>query len=201
MISLTTLRRWVRREVALGDAVREVEPLLRGGGPIVGFFQGPRAFLVGRWEGTGFRDPEGRDLDLAECYEARVFCGRGELRWWSDPRSGVGRAAFVSEEERGPAWEAVHLADTVRLEPENRYLLWGQADGPSTGGWAALSEARIGTLRVPAEVSRAGARVCLRSVEYARFEGECSARVVEERFLDLREAEPDPVADEGRGGS
>lgn len=189
---MSRLNRWGRIGISLDEAVRTAVPLLARGGKGVGLFQGVRRYLVGLWNGREFTGPGEKRLDLPDVYEARVFSGEGELRWWNDPRRGCGRAAYVSEGE-GPPWDAVDGRELTRLD-ENVYILWGKTAGPSEGGWTVLHEARIGTLEVPVEVRGTGCRVGLKSIEYVGFDEQGNARVLEERYLGLEDLGVDEEA-------
>lgn len=178
---MSRLKRWGRSGISLDEAVRTAVPFLSRGGAVTGLFQGVRRYRVGSWDGREFVESGGKGSDLTDVYEARIFSRYGELRWWNDPRRGIGRAAYVSEGE-GPAWDAVDGRELTRLD-ENMYVLWGRSAGPSQGGWTVLHEARIGSLEVPVEVRGPGCRVGLKSIEYVGFDEQGNARVLEERYL------------------
>ena len=98
-MSTITLYRYQRSGIAL--AVCLADAFARA--TLIGYAQTPRRLLFGRWDGATFVDAGGRPLDLAQAYEARLFCEAGELRWLREPETGAGgRAAWISETDAAP---------------------------------------------------------------------------------------------------
>lgn len=133
-----------------------------------------------------------RDV-LAEAYEIRLFTPDWELRWL---RQGtVGQAALLWEADtaKGPAPVALDWpVDPAPIElqdgPEQRYLLWGQADVTlSRDGWTALTNARIGTLWAPLhpDMDVDKGRVMLRAREYLVRKDHGNVAVIDQRLLGL----------------
>jgi CRISPR-associated protein (TIGR03984 family) len=144
---------WTRADVGLVEVLGQIQLAESGAAALL---YAPQACRAGRVASL----PEGRRIlgsgdkviDLDDVFEARVFGESGELRWWNDPDSASGRAAWVSEESQPPkgppsAWAAEPARNVECLG--NRYLLWGERIATGDVGWSRLEEARIGTLDVP----------------------------------------------------
>lgn len=138
-------------DLILADAIQAL-----GGDCGIGLLYTPRRCCFACRGGGVLRDADGRDTDLDQVFEARIFGPAGELRWLRDSRqAGSGRAVYLSETDRGPGgWDQLTPIERLRVR-ENHYLLWGQmlsahTDGsPPRDGWALLSASRIGEVPVP----------------------------------------------------
>lgn len=152
----------------------------------------PRSCIFARLEGEHLRDSKGRQVNLEEVYEARIFNRDTELRWLNQS-SGKGRAVLLTQAELPSEFQASLPEDVsfVALNTLNQtYLLWGEGTTiKSADGWSALTTARIGRLEVPLDGVRANERVLLHALEYlAEVDADGNVAVVEERLLYLEVA-------------
>jgi CRISPR-associated protein (TIGR03984 family) len=124
-------------------------------------------------------------------FEARVFDGAAELRWYHE-RDGRGAAVVLCEDPAAARRFPRRLDDLVAIDRiDNRYLLWGRplpaGAAAAPAGWALLGEARVAPLAVPVDGASPGRGeyVFLDSVEYVGVNDDGNAAVVEERLTRL----------------
>jgi CRISPR-associated protein (TIGR03984 family) len=175
-----TLYRQTKPGLSLSEALEALPER-----PAVALLMAPgwcRFGLVGGADPLQPKGPEGKDIDLAGVYDARVFNEHAELRWRKDPLSSRHRSAVISEEPLAlNGWESDDInnfSDTILQE----YLLWGQRAEEASSGWTRLTTARIGSLWVPAI---GGLRFKIRACEYLREFEDGNVAVAEERLLAL----------------
>lgn len=177
-----TLYYWTSDGLTLAEAARVwAEPWRGAGEPPVSsdtssvaptaLLYSPQACGLALYRDAAFWNQRGQLLPLQAVFEARVFNGAGELRWWNEPhRPGLGRAVFVAERQLpSPAGWVADSVTCLQAEP-NRYLLWGEQWTPSellASGWDCLAAGRIGQLPVPSPMTlEPGQRLQLNTREY-----------------------------------
>jgi CRISPR-associated protein (TIGR03984 family) len=137
---------------------------------------------------------DGKPIDLAPVFEARIFNQDVELRWVKTAR-GHNQAVLLSDEERKiEGFSVTCHAQTKILDTHHTYLLWGEvvqvdahADSPLADGWSRLTTARIGPLDIP----KTGItnRAILSGREYlAEVDEHGNVAVIEERLIALEDA-------------
>lgn len=176
------LRAWRLDGVSLSDAIR-LSQIDHG----FALLSSPWRFDFARMVAGGSFQGHDGFINLADAFEARCFNERCELRW-VQRSPGLGSAVLLSDEPGvGEAFGGADVSLAADILGEHRYLLWGVSAGPPEEGWTRLDEGRIGSLTVPVAVSRPGARVALRAVEYVATDSHGNAYIAEERLLGLVE--------------
>lgn len=174
-------RVWEARTV--DDALREFATTVST--PAIGFCYRPsdaRWFRLGA-DGT-VTGPAATTFDLTAVFELRAFTGMHELRWLNES-AGTGRGVLVSDDGSGVTPPTYHR------------LMWGAVVDQSDG-WATLSAARIGTIKVPVDspTSLIGRRIWLRAVEYEAEDEHGNVAVVDERITGLEAGPPEEGHDD-----
>ena len=183
---MTTLHRYARPDVALGDLLRDVADIY-GSSPAWVLLYSPKSAPLLRLDAKGTAvDADGQPASLETAFEARVFGEAAEVRWIK--RNETGTAVLVSHEgierEGFAAIDAIEATETL----PQRYLLWGTVNRamPGHDGWTALSEARIGGYHVPdVQLDGAVERVVMETVEYLAKDSHGNVFVAEERIVRL----------------
>ncbi len=163
-----TLYGRARNDLSLQEALEAARPMFEGR-QAIGLFYSPRSCIFARLEGEHLRDHKGRQINLAEIFEARIFSRDAELRWLNQA-GGKGRAVLLTQAELSSACKANLPEDVsfVALKTlDQTYLLWGEGTTiKSDNGWSLLTTARIGRLEVPLDGVAAKDRVHLHVLEY-----------------------------------
>ncbi len=163
-----TLYGRARNDLTLQEALEAAWPMFEGQQAIALLYS-PRICIFARLEGKDLRDHKGRQVNLAEIFEARIFNRDAELRWLNQS-GGKGRAVLLTQPELPSACKANLPEDVsfVALKTlDQTYLLWGEGTTiKSENGWSLLTTARIGRLEVPLNGVRANKRVHLHALEY-----------------------------------
>jgi len=190
---MTTLYGGAATGVTLPRALREAG--LAGGCALL---TAPSAYHVTRIQEDGCVTPAG-PVDLSTVYEARAFTPQVELRWVE-----AGYAVLLTEDRSLlPAFFGEPLEELPAVKTaEARYLVWGEAGGPVSGGaeaaapgWVTLRTARIGALTVPMAPSPAHRRVRLTAREYiVADKAHGNAYVAEERLIGFEPYTPEENA-------
>lgn len=139
------------RELSLAEALKDWHHILGRAPALVQGFQ-RSTFLVLDHKGK-LSEPDGKDTDLSDFFEVRVFTETAELRWLRNPESpgGVGQAVFLTENEVSNPPSGWHIDDSASIKGcyfrDDQYLLWGSVT--HCGEWSVLHDHRIGRLSVP----------------------------------------------------
>jgi CRISPR-associated protein (TIGR03984 family) len=191
----TTLFTWTsapQKPQTLTDALCAVGNIIGNGA--IGIFYSPKVCCFGVYHGGSVLDNHGLELVLGDVFEARVFNEVGELRWWNDPQTpGKGKAAYLSEIDKGPEGWTRSQAVSHRPDNDNTYLLWGEYlppqsdEQPLNAGWSRLAAARTGAFSVPISGLGDKDRAQLCTVEYIGSAGDKHGNmaVIEERLAAL----------------
>jgi CRISPR-associated protein (TIGR03984 family) len=170
--------------IALADVLSKVD--IRG----VALLTSPAHYQAAIASADGCSGPDGEAIDLTSVFEARVFDGDRELRWWHEA-NGSGRAVVLAETANAIPADGTPLGPLPILDTiPGEYLLWGRVTADAPPGWTALTTARIGVIHVPlSPPPPIGARVRLAVREYVATEPEHgNAYVAEERLIRLEHA-------------
>lgn len=165
--------------VSADDLVKHLCRYLDEGAVVIGW--SAQALSIGKRTGDSVVGADGAALDVADWFGCRAFDGTNDARWMRQGATGV--LVVVSELAGGAdADVAVERVDAVVTGV--RHLLFGERD-ESANGWATLSAANVGALRVP-DPGGAG-RLAIEAVEYVVFDADGNADVIDERLVRLVE--------------
>jgi CRISPR-associated protein (TIGR03984 family) len=163
---------------------------ISGSDPAIALLYSPGCCRFARLGSDGvLKGPDGRAVDLAAVFEARLFNEKAELRWLNDPGpEQQHRAVILTTEDLseglGDHWSKDSHTPVESLS--NRYLLWGEGTGRLLAdGWSELATARIGALPVPVAGVGARQRVLLQSAEYLAEVEDGNVVVLDERLCKL----------------
>lgn len=122
---------------------------------------------------------ENGEISPKNIFEARIFNGKAELRWFND--NGKGVAAILSETKTDERFGG----EICLTNPQN-YLLWGEAspNNQAVGNWTELAEARIGKFHVPIKTA---SRAHFTAIEYLCEFADGNVAVFDERLTGISE--------------
>lgn len=146
--------------------------------PTYAVLYAPKKCHLVLFDGANFVDEAGAiKVEAAGVYEARVFNAEKELRWVKNfDHKTISDADFVNEKE------------FVRKIDNQKYLLWGQSTGKSSGDWTQFAEARIGAFFVPLKNVAEKDYAQFTAVEYLMSENENgNTFVADERLTGISE--------------
>lgn len=195
-----TLRRWRRDGIDLEAALKLTLAALGEGAVLIGLCSAPAAWKFARI--VAARDELALDfggpgaLRLREIFDLRAFVASGapasafELRWRRTDAGG--RAAWLTARQGfdpTPLGAAALPPIEGETEPSARLLFGERERDAAPEGWAALREARIGEVRVPAgaeskQFSLTGFEVIAREPRFG------NAHVAEEMLTGIGSAQP-----------
>ena len=195
------LNAWACRRIELQPALNACAKLWKDceSAPVALLYSVNEVLLVRCAVGTEdivLHGPAGPLASIDPFFEARVFCGKGELRWRNI--GGGGSAAYLSESDVSPAVAWMSEPVVYQSEIESYYTLFGAGLGspadatPCPKDWSRLGNARIGAWWAPIPSIAKGQSVALQFREYLGLapgpagESHGNVCVVEHRLLFLR---------------
>ena len=115
-------------------------------------------------------------FNIDKVYEARVFNSEKELRWLSSGETETLTDNCLKKVES--------FANVIENQ---KYLLWGQSTGATSGDWTQFAEARIGAFFVPLKNVAEKGYAQFTAIEYLKEFADGNVAVFEERLTGISE--------------
>lgn len=135
-------------------------------------------FLLKVGKDGDFQSSSG-EISPKSVFEARIFNGKAELRWFND--NGKGVAVTLSETDTEEKF-----GGEICLTNPQKYLLWGEVSptNQANGDWTEFAEARIGKFHVPIKTT---SRAHFTAIEYLCEFADGNVAVIDERLTGISE--------------
>lgn len=128
-----------------------------------------------------FQNRQGKESP-ANVFEARIFNGAAEMRWFNE--NGQGIAVILSETETDE-----EFGGEVLLENPQNYLFWGQSTAKFENDWTQFGTARIGSFYIPVQNIADRGFAKFTAIEYLKEFEAGNVAVFEERLTGISEVE------------